>query len=141
RRSSRAAVSMRLRTAWTSDRARAVLPVLIAQDALQQFPGVCARELGAQLVRAWALVVREAGLGERAQLVGIDRLPRLGLHDRMHALAPLLVGDPEHGNVEHLWMRVEHGLDLRGVDVDAAGDDHVLLAVADVHVALVVEVR
>jgi len=35
---------------------------------------------------------------------------------------------------------VEHGFDLGGIDVHAARDDHVLLAVADVHVALVVDV-
>ena len=38
-------------------------------------------------------------------------------------------------------MLVDHGFDLGRVDVDAARDDHVLLAVADEEVALVVEVR
>src|SRR5690349_7868638 len=37
-------------------------------------------------------------------------------------------------------MLLKHGLDFGGVDVHAAGNDHVGLAVADVEVALVVPV-
>src|SRR3954447_14605859 len=117
------------------------LPVLVAQHAFQQLAGVGARQLRAQLVVARPLVVREARLGEGAQLAEIDRLPHLGLHDRVHALAPFVVGDAEHRRVEHLRMCVQHRFDLGGIDVDAAGDDHVLLAVADVDVTLFVDVR
>ena len=52
------------------------------------------------------LVAREARLRERAQLVEVDGLARLRLHDRVHALAPLVVGDAEHRGVEHLRVRV-----------------------------------
>ncbi len=58
----------------------------------------------------------------------------------MHALAPLVVGHPEDGGVEHLRVTVQHVLDLGRVDVDARRDDHVALAVADVVEAVRVHV-
>ena len=58
----------------------------------------------------------------------------------MHDLAPLLGRDPEHRDVIDLGVLLQRRLDLGGVDVHAAGDDHVGLAVADVQVALVVPV-
>ena len=58
----------------------------------------------------------------------------------MHALAPLVVGHPEDGRVEHLGVAVQHVLDLGRVDVDARRDDHVALAVADVVEAVRVHV-
>ena len=67
--------------------------------------------------------------------------PGAGLHDRVHLLAPLVVGNAEDGRVHHVGMRVEHRLDLGRVDVHPAADDHVLLAVADVDEALVVDAR
>ena len=116
-------------------------PVLVAQHALEQLARLGARQLVAQLVLARALVAADALVDERAQLVEVDGLARLRLHDRVHALAPFVVGDAEHRDVEDRGVLVDHRLDLGRVDVDPAGDDHVLLAVADVEVALVVEVR
>ena len=54
----------------------------------------------------------------------------------MHALAPLLVRQADHRHVLDRRMGTQHGLDLGGVDVLAAGDDHVALAVDEVDVAL-----
>ena len=72
------------------------------------------------------------------QLVGgLDAL--CGLDHRLHLFAPVLVGDAEHGGVAHLRMRQQHALDLGRVDVHAAGDDHVDLAVAQEQVAVFVE--
>ncbi len=48
--------------------------------------------------------------------------------DRRDRLAPLRVRAAEHGRLEHLRMRLEHGLDLGGRDVLAAADDRVGLA-------------
>ena len=60
-------------------------------------------------------------------------------HDvRRHPLAPGLVGLADDGGLRDGRVRRQDVLDLAGVDVDPAGDDQVLLAVDDVHVALVV---
>ena len=78
--------------------------------------------------------------------VGDDRVQRQARacaeHEvRMHRLAPLLVRDAEHGDVDDVRMLFQDGLDLRRIDVHSAGDDHVLLAIADVEEALFVEIR
>jgi hypothetical protein len=57
------------------------------------------------------------------------------------ALAPFVVGDAEDGDVQDRGMTVERVFDLGRIDVDAARDDHVALAVADVHEAIVVDPR
>ena len=46
---------------------------------------------------------------------------------------------PDQGYLFHLGVAVDDGLDLGGIDVFSARDDHVLLAVDDVDVALVVQ--
>ena len=56
-------------------------------------------------------------------------------------LAPSGVGQTEDGGFEDGGVRVEDVLDLGGEDLLAAGDDHVLLAIDDVEVALGVEGR
>ena len=45
------------------------------------------------------------------------------LHDRLHGLAPLFVGDADAGDVGNGGMLEQHGVDLGGIDVHAAGDD------------------
>src|SRR3954447_6672483 len=59
--------------------------------------------------------------------------------DRLDGLAPLLVRHTDHGALGDALERVDAVLDLDGRDVLAAGDDHVLLAVVDREVALVVD--
>ena len=53
-------------------------------------------------------------------------------------LAPPLVGPADHRHLEHRVVLVEHPLDLGAGDVLAAGDDHVLEAVDDEEVAVLV---
>ena len=62
------------------------------------------------------------------------------LQDGDHPLAPLLVGQPDHGAVLHAGMRHQRPLDLGRVDVEAAADDHVLGPVDEVQEVVVVEV-
>src|SRR5699024_11759755 len=59
-------------------------------------------------------------------------------HDRGHGLAPLRVGPADHRDLGDLGVPVEHLLDLGGVHVLPARDDHVFLAVDDPVIALVV---
>ena len=63
-----------------------------------------------------------------------------GHDDGVDGLAPALVGHAEHGRLEHGRVAEQHVLDLGAVDVLAAGDDHVLGPVDEVHVAVVVHV-
>src|SRR5438132_1228374 len=53
-------------------------------------------------------------------------------------LAPSLVRHADHGSLGHVGVLVEGGLDLGGIDVLAAGDEHVLQPVADPVEALLV---
>ena len=64
----------------------------------------------------------------------------LGLeHDeRLHGLAPGVVGHADDGALQHRGVAGDGLLHLHRVDVLAAGDDHVLGPVDDEHVALVV---
>ena len=71
-----------------------------------------------------------SALGARRSALGARRLcRRVGDHDRDDAFAPLRVLTADHGGVEHRRVAEENLLDLDRVDVLAAGDDHVLLAV------------
>ena len=69
-------------------------------------------------------------LGER---VGV------GLDDRVDEVAQVLVGKPDHADRSHGRVLLDRGLDLGRVDVRPAREDHVLHAVAEVQVAVVVE--
>ena len=51
--------------------------------------------------------------------------------DRLHGLAPLLVGHTDHRALRDRGMHCEHVLDLAREHVEAPADDHVLLAVDD----------
>ena len=70
--------------------------------------------------------------------VGEDRLrSRFGrrrpldqLDDGADFLAPFLIGDADHAAIGDLRAFEQNALDLRRVDVDAAGDDHVGAAIA-----------
>src|SRR5207302_6914372 len=118
------------------DLALAPGPVGLAELELLELAGGRAGERVAQLDRRRALVVRHARATERDQV----RRARLGAraeHDqRLDGLAPLLVGDADHGGLGDGGVLVEAVLDLDRRDVLAAGDDHVLLPVGDHHVGV-----
>ena len=59
----------------------------------------------------------------------------------VHGFAPLLVRNPEHGDLEHRRVGGQRVLDLGRVDVLAARDDHVLGPVDDEDVPAVVDRR
>ena len=56
----------------------------------------------------------------RLQLLGIGGRGRVELHRGHRHLAGRLVGDAEHGAVDHAGVAVEHGLDLGRGDLEAA---------------------
>ena len=75
----------------------------------------------------------------RRERVGVDRLAGPAHHEGGDHLAPLGVGQAEHGDLGDGGMRVQRVLDFAGVDVEAAADHHVLVAAHDVEEAFVVE--
>ena len=58
--------------------------------------------------------------------------------DRVNALAPFFIRQADHGDVLDQGMRADQGFDFGGIDVLAAGDDHVALAVGEMDVAVLV---
>ena len=65
----------------------------------------------------------------------------VGLHDEgAQPVAPLLVLDAERGGLDDLGVPADQILDLGGEHVLAAGDDHLVVAAADVEQAVLVEV-
>ena len=50
-------------------------------------------------------------------------------HEGHRRLAPFLRRHADHGGFEHVGVLGQHRFDVAGIDVEAAGDDHVLLAV------------
>ena len=85
------------------------------------------------------LVPGQVGLAVGAHVVDVDLDPGGRLDHGHHPLAEALVGHAEHGAGVDAGCLEQHPLDLGGVDVGAAADDHQALAVAEVEVAVVVE--
>src|SRR5690242_6596503 len=67
----------------------------------------------------------------------IERL--VGRDDRGDELSPVVVGDAEHDGTRDTGDRGESALDLRGIDVEAARDDRVVLAIDERQVARIVD--
>src|SRR4051794_16290777 len=90
---------------------------------------------------ARVLVDRDPRLDERLDVrrrrlaVGLEHDRRAGL------LAELVVGEAGECRLDDVGVLVDHLLDLARVDVEPAADDHLLLAVGDEEVALVVDAR
>src|SRR6266536_2624073 len=84
---------------------------------------------------------RERGVGMGTEVVEVERVAGIWFrHDhRAHDLAPLLVGDPDDGDLTHGRIRRECGLDLGGRDRLATSADDVACTADDGQVALVVE--
>jgi hypothetical protein len=78
------------------------------------------------------------------QEFGLEVWPRRrrvgGDDDRLHRLAHFRIGHADHGNVGDPRVAGQDVFGLLRVDVHAAGDDHVGLAVGEVKVAVLVEV-
>ena len=73
-------------------------------------------------------------------LLPIDARTRPQHHHGPHRLAPVRIGHADHRDFAHRRVLRHRLLDFAAVDVLAARDDHVLLAVDEVQVALVVDV-
>src|SRR5262245_49094476 len=103
---------------------------------LEDLADARAGELLPQLHLLGRLHGTDARLHERDQLVGLDLGARLD--HRGDALAPLVVRQPDDGAVAHRRVLHQRLLDLGREDVETARDDHVLEAIDDVQVAVLV---
>src|SRR3546814_19962627 len=96
-------------------------------------------QLVAELDGGRALVAGEALLAPRAELL-LGGGGALGEHDEgLDGLAPALVGHADHRHLGHGVVGEQSVLDLDRAAVLAARDDHVLLAVGDRAVAVLVD--
>jgi len=59
---------------------------------------------------------------------------------RLRRLAAVMVGNADHDHFLHRRMFVDRLLDHLRIDVEAAGDDHVLFAIDQVEIAIIVHV-
>ena len=64
---------------------------------------------------------------------------RVGLDDGVDPLAHVLVGQADHRARAHVGVLLQGGLDLGGVDVGAAAQDHVGESIAEVEEPVLVE--
>src|SRR6185437_638820 len=85
------------------------------------------------------LVGRHLALDVVAQLLGRGRRALLERDGGADLLAVLVVGDAHDRGLPDRRVLVEHLLDLARVDVVAAADDQLLLAVHDVEVAVLID--
>jgi len=70
-------------------------------------------------------------------LVGIGS--KLGDDQRQRDFVPFGVGDADDRDVGHVGVCRDYFLDVSRVDVETTREDHVLLAIQNVEVALVIE--
>jgi hypothetical protein len=73
----------------------------------------------------------------RDQIVGADLCA--SDDEGLDRFAPLRIGHADHGRLGHRRMRAQRLLHFPRIDVLAAGDDHVLLAIGDEDEAMVIE--
>src|ERR1700722_20719195 len=101
---------------------------LVSYLALENLPCRSKGELVAVLEPPGLLVARElcaalggAFVGQRLAVADVCS----GNHHGDRGLTPLGIGDPDNGDEVDVRVLRDHPLDLGGVDVESAGDDHV----------------
>jgi hypothetical protein len=99
-----------------------------------------ARQVRPHLDLLGGLDAAQARFDECADVIFGDILAGIGLDDCGDTLAPFAVGQADHRAVQHPGMLQQRLFDFRGVDVEPAGDDHVLGPVHDIEVVTGVEV-
>src|SRR6266851_8946496 len=116
------------------------LPVAIAQFTAQHLSHGVARQDVDEFHRARQLVAGELSVAEADDVLRRRALARVQDNAGTRRFSPLLVGHAHHRHLEDLGMQHQHALDLGGIDVLAAADDHVVLAIDQMQEALLVEV-
>src|SRR5581483_4641020 len=117
-------------------------PILFTQVALENF--ACAA-FGQRFVKkfddARNFIPCNKRTGMSDQLFVSNAHAWLADDDGMHGLAPVFSRDTDDGSFQHGGMGVEGVLDLDGVDIFAAGDDHILCSIDDKDVVFLIDGR
>src|ERR1700730_247972 len=116
------------------------LPIGVAQAALEDLSRILARQLELDFDVFGYLVVGKRRLQAGTDVGYIERSARLRLRHGHQRLAEFLVRNAENGAVVHTGKAMQHRLDLGRIDVDAARDHHVALAVAEEDIAVGVDI-
>src|SRR4051812_11554549 len=120
------------------DGARLAGPVTGPEGLLVDLADRGEREGVDDLHRLGGLVGALLLLDQGHEAAGVEEGAGAGDDDGGDGLAPAVVGDPDHGRGGDVGVGGEDVLHLLGVDVEPPADDHVVLAVDDVDVPLVV---
>ena len=112
----------------------------VAELGLEDLAGRALGQLVEDADLAGVLVRGQLLLGVGHDLLRRDRLAGLEADHGHDLLAQPAVGLADHRGLGHRGVGEEHLLDLAGVHVEAAADDHVLLAIDDEEVAVGVAV-
>src|SRR5579883_3039033 len=115
-------------------------PIRLAQLALQDLARGIARQRLDEIDGARHLVAGDPLARELDELARRQRCALLLDDDRLDRLAPLIVGHADHGDIGDGGMGEERAFDLRGIDVLAARDDHVLHAIVNEKIAVLVHI-
>src|SRR4051812_25867549 len=110
-------------------------PLPIAEDELLHFAGRCLWEFR-KLDRLWDLEAGQMFADEVTERAFVERLARFEGYERLWHLAPVVIGDSDDRRFQYGWVGADRLFDLDGGDVFAARDDDVLLAVAELDVAV-----
>src|ERR1700727_1438695 len=111
-----------------------------ANFLLQDFSNLRARQVGPDVHLLRRFDAADTSFDEMNELFDVERAPGVGLDDGSDSLAPLWVGQTKDGAVHHARVLQQRLFDLDRIDVEAAGDDHVLRPVDDVQEVLFVEI-
>src|SRR6516225_9017262 len=128
--------------AWhSSDAALEALPVSLAHFALERLARGVARKGVHDHDRFHPLVFRgDALVDPLLQFLRPDARARAQDHGSERRLAPLVVRNTEDRNLSHRRVARRDLLDVLWIDLHTAGIDHVLLAVDQIKVSVLVDV-
>ena len=74
------------------------------------------------------------------QIILAESFSRLQYYASHYQLAPLRIGYSKHRRFTNRRMLVNHRLDLTGVDIFAARDDHVLGPIQDIEISVCIAI-
>src|SRR5437763_985619 len=115
------------------------LPVAFAQQSLQDLPGRIARKLVDEFDRFRDLETRQPFSREMQYACRVRRAIWFQYDEGLDRFTPPLVRHTNDGDVSDIRVSVQGTFDLGGVDVLAAGNDHVLQAIVDIQITFFVQ--
>src|SRR5271166_1247568 len=79
-------------------------------------------------------------VGPLLQRFGFDRLSRAQHYGRHRCFSPFFVGNSKHSHFGHRVMLDHHFLNVPGINIDSAGNDHVLDPVDQEEIAVLIHI-